>query len=70
MEVHMLTNSAEQEKFRKLHAELLKNAGQEESAGLGDTIAKMTSAIGIKPCAGCKKRQQWLNEKIPYRGKK
>lgn len=38
----------------------------EESKGLGDTIAKITKAIGIKPCGGCKKRQEWLNEKIPY----
>lgn len=42
-----------------------------ESRGLGDTIAKMTSAIGIKPCGGCKERQKKLNEKFPYRrGKK
>ena len=38
-----------------------------KSRGLGDTIAKMTGAIGIKPCGGCKKRQKYLNEKVPYR---
>lgn len=32
--------------------------------GLGDVVAKMTKAIGIKPCVRCKKRQQWLNEKF------
>ena len=37
------------------------------SKGFGDTIAKMTKAIGIKPCGGCKKRQEWLNKKIPYK---
>ena len=40
-----------------------------ESSGLGDTIAKMTKAVGIKPCGGCKKRQEWLNEKVPYKQK-
>lgn len=38
-----------------------------KSRGLGDTIAKLTSAVGIKPCGGCKKRQEWLNKAIPYR---
>jgi hypothetical protein len=37
------------------------------SLGLGDTIAKATSAVGIKPCDGCKRRQAWLNRKFPYK---
>lgn len=37
-----------------------------KSRGLGDTIAKVTKAIGIKPCGGCKKRQEKLNELFPY----
>lgn len=40
---------------------------REPSAGLGDTIAKATKAIGIKPCGGCKKRQAKLNKLIPYK---
>ena len=40
------------------------------SQGLGDTIAKATRAIGIKPCGGCKKRQQKLNKAFPYKNKK
>jgi len=36
------------------------------SRGLGDTIAKMTSAVGIKPCAGCKRRQALANRLFPY----
>lgn len=40
-----------------------------ESKGLGDTIAKVTSALGIKPCGRCKKRQQKLNEMFPYKDK-
>lgn len=39
----------------------------EKSRGLGDTIAKMTTAVGIKPCGGCKKRQEYLNKKMPYK---
>ncbi len=34
--------------------------------GLGDTIAKATTALGIKPCGGCKKRQELLNRLVPY----
>ena len=37
------------------------------SRGLGDTIAKVTTAIGIKPCGGCAKRRRILNERFPYR---
>lgn len=40
---------------------------QQKSRGLGDTIAKLTSAVGIKPCGGCAQRQAWLNEKFPYK---
>ena len=40
------------------------------STGLGDTIAKMTKAVGVKPCGGCKKRQEILNKAVPYKVKK
>ena len=36
------------------------------SKGLGDTVAKITKAIGIEPCPGCKKRQEKLNKIFPY----
>ena len=39
----------------------------DRSRGLGDTIAKITSAIGITPCGECSKRQQLLNQLLPYR---
>lgn len=29
--------------------------------GLGDLVAKATSAIGIRPCQKCKKRRERLN---------
>jgi len=41
-----------------------------QSRGLGDTIAKVTKLLGIKPCDGCKKRQELLNKLVPYRNKK
>jgi hypothetical protein len=34
---------------------------KEEEIGLGDTIKKVTYAMGIKPCAGCEKRAATLN---------
>lgn len=40
-----------------------------ESRGLGDTIEKATSALGIKSCGGCKRRRDKLNKLIPYKRK-
>lgn len=37
------------------------------SRGLGDTIEKLTSKVGIKSCGGCKRRRDKLNKAIPYR---
>jgi len=37
--------------------------------GLGDLIAAGTKAVGIRPCGGCKKRQEALNRMVPF-GKK
>jgi len=44
-----------------------RNCAKAPSRGLGDTIAKLTKAVGIKPCGGCKDRQKKLNEWFPYR---
>jgi hypothetical protein len=33
--------------------------------GIGDAVAKVTTAAGIKPCGGCKKRQAALNKATP-----
>jgi hypothetical protein len=53
----------------------------EPSRGLGDTIAKITSAtkldkvaesianaVGAEDC-GCKRRQELLNRAVPYKGR-
>ena len=37
-----------------------------KSRGLGDTIAKLTKAVGIQPCGGCEKRRQKLNSIFPF----
>lgn len=54
----------------------------QESTGLGDTIAKITHALGIDKVAdavaklagaegcGCDERQQYLNELFPYANSK
>ena len=39
------------------------------SRGVGDTIAKITKAVGVKPCGKCKKRQEALNKAFPYKDK-
>jgi hypothetical protein len=37
------------------------------SRGAGDTVAKITRAIGIRKCGGCKRRQRKLNKLIRYK---
>lgn len=36
--------------------------------GLGDVVAAVTTAVGIKPCGGCKQRQAALNRLVPFAG--
>ena len=37
----------------------------EVTPGIGDTVAAVTTAAGIKSCGGCKKRQAALNKATP-----
>ena len=39
------------------------------SRGLGDSIAKVTSAVGIRPCGGCGKRRELFNTMFPYKNR-
>jgi len=42
-----------------------------QSVGLGDAVARMTQAFGVKPCGGCQQRKEALNRRVqlnPYRG--
>lgn len=44
---------------------------QPQSKGLGDTVKKVIEKVSrgkVKPCGGCKKRQEALNKLMPYKG--
>jgi len=48
---------------------MTKNIGKfSQHRGFGDTVASVTNALGIKQKegCGCQKRQEWLNNKLPY----
>ncbi|HEV2177134.1 MAG TPA: hypothetical protein VGW33_08030 [Terriglobia bacterium] len=38
----------------------------EEEIGLGDTVKKITYAMGFKPCGGCEKRAAALNRWMSF----
>jgi len=42
----------------------------EPMRGLGDAVARVTTAFGVKPCMSCKQRQEMLNRMIPFRAEK
>lgn len=37
--------------------------------GLGDVVARVTKAVGIKPCGPCQKRREALNRLVPFERK-
>ena len=37
--------------------------------GVGDVVAKIANAVGVKSCGGCKSRQAKLNAIFPYKEK-
>ena len=43
----------------------MRNREHPQMNGLGDVVASATSAVGIKPCAPCAKRQAALNRATP-----
>lgn len=59
----------------------MENKTNQPSRGLGDTVAKITGATGLDKLAeaaaklvgkedcGCKRRQEKLNELVPYKNK-
>lgn len=53
-------------KYRAKPAIIMPVAVQ-RSRGVGDTIARITTAVGIKPCGGCAKRQAALNKMFSYK---
>lgn len=40
-----------------------------KSRGLGDSIKRITDAMKIPQCGGCRRRQQKLNRLFPYDNK-
>ena len=40
-------------------------ARSKKITGIGDVVATITETVGIKPCAGCEKRQERLNRLFP-----
>lgn len=39
---------------------------QPTSRGLGDTVRKVTAALGLPHCPSCRQRQAWLNRVVKY----
>jgi len=37
--------------------------------GLGDAVKRATSALGIKPCAGCQRRAAALNRLVSFKSR-
>lgn len=46
---------------------MAKRRTKKEIQGLGDVIAKVTTAVGIEPCEGCKDRQFTLNRLFNFK---
>lgn len=44
-----------------------RGARRSQWKGLGDVVASMTKAVGIRPCGGCQKRQASLNKLVPFK---
>jgi len=71
------TNKPDQKTINKiLHKTYKKDkrkAIRNKSRGLGDTIKRAIDKVTmgkVKPCGGCKKRQEALNKLLPYKGDK
>jgi hypothetical protein len=39
-----------------------------ESVGLGEVLKRVTSAVGVRPCGGCKQRAERLDRKLVFYG--
>lgn len=44
--------------------------GMRNGVGLGDAVARMTHALGMRQCEPCKRRQEWLNRHIVLGGRR
>jgi hypothetical protein len=41
----------------------------EKAIGLGDTLKRVSAAIGIRPCGGCGRRAEALNRRVVLTGR-
>jgi hypothetical protein len=41
----------------------------EKEIGLGDAFARVTSALGVRPCDGCYHRAEKLNQWVSFGGR-
>jgi hypothetical protein len=41
----------------------------DEAVGLGDTLKRVSAAIGIRPCGGCGRRAEALNRRVVFTGR-
>jgi hypothetical protein len=57
-------NSAKSE--RQPHRVRLPGFLIEQEIGLGDVIKRATSAMGIRPCAGCQRRAATMNRWMTF----
>ena len=55
------------EQTRQQMLKLAEDKKPEPAQGLGDVVAKVTKAVGIKPCGPCERRRQWLNARVPFK---
>lgn len=51
---------------RQPHRVRLPGFVNDDDIGLGDMITKATSALGIKPCGGCRRRAATLNQWLVF----
>lgn len=63
----MSTTKGKSFRITKEEYDDIRNGKPIRPRGLGDTIAKMTKAVGLISCGGCKKRQAKLNAIFPYK---
>jgi hypothetical protein len=54
--------------WKKLRKRIEKTEIQETpSRGIGDTMGKVLSRAGLRPCGSCQSRRRWLNRIVPYK---
>lgn len=63
-QLYTVTLEADGGSFRVV-ASVPYSPGAPAGPGVGTVIAKVTTAAGIKPCGGCKRRQAQLDKATP-----